>query len=85
MWMNYLASSKIFDFLGLKDNIAINIHKEGHAVIAEDINYLAAFIKDRIYGEQTEGVDLNDLKTSVFALDVNKDPLADTFTEKWIH
>jgi hypothetical protein len=85
MWMNYLASSNIFDFLGLKDNIAINIHKEGHAVIAEDINYLAAFIKDRIYGEQTEGVDLNDLKTSVFALDVNKDPLADTFTEKWIH
>jgi len=85
MWMNYLASSRIFKFLELEDNIVINIHKEGHAVIAEDINYLGAFIKDRLYGEKSDSVNLDDLKTSVFALDVNKDPLWDTFMEKWIH
>ena len=83
MWFSYLATQKIYDFLDLSDHLAINIHREGHAVIAEDIEYMAAYFKEMVYGETATDVNLDNLKTSVFALDVNKDPIWETFAEHW--
>ena len=44
MWLCYKATKIIYDYLGISDNIAINIHKEGHAVIEEDIKYMVQYI-----------------------------------------
>ncbi len=82
MWYSYLAAQKVFDFLGLSDNLAINIHKEGHAVIAEDMEYMTDYFNYHVYGIAPE-TDLNALKTSVFALEENWDPAWDTFADEW--
>lgn len=73
MWYSYLGARKIFKALGLVDNIAINIHKQGHAVIPEDIEYMTDYFNSRVYGKKPEK-NPDDLKTSVFALDANADP-----------
>ncbi len=83
MWFSYLATKEIYDFLGISDNIKINIHKEGHAVIAEDMEYMTQYFSKMVYGTEPT-VDLSGLDTSVFDLDVNKDPIWDTFNEDWI-
>lgn len=83
MWFSYLATKEIYDFLGISDNIKINIHKEGHAVIEEDMKYMTQYFNKMVYGiEPTD--DLSVLDTSVFDLDVNKDPVWDTFNEDWV-
>lgn len=82
MWFSYLATKEIYDFLGISDNIKINIHKEGHAVIPEDMEYMTQYFSQKVYGTIPES-DLSVLDTSVFDLDVNKDPIWDTFTDTW--
>lgn len=83
MWYTYLASKQIYDYLGVGDNIKINIHKEGHAVIEEDVNYMAAYFKEKVYGIKSD-IDLSVLDTSVFALEQNVDHKMDNMTEDWI-
>ena len=82
MWYSYLAAQKVFDFLGLSDHLAINIHKEGHAVIAEDVEYMTDYFNYHVYGIEPEK-DLDDLKTSVFALEQNRDAEWDSFADGW--
>ena len=82
MWFSYLATKEIYDFLDISENIKINIHKEGHAVIPEDMEYMTQYFNQMVYGITPES-DLSVLDTSVFALDVNKDPIWDSFTETW--
>ena len=83
-WMTYLGAKKVFDFLGLEDHIAINVHLQGHAVIEEDVKYMVQYFDKMVYGIQPTS-DLSVLQTSPFALPQNKDSFADTFTSKWIH
>lgn len=92
MWMSFLGARRVFAFLGIEDNIAINVHKEGHAVIPEDIDYLAAYLTQIVCNREGAGspspredegtavnTDIADLKTSVFELEANYDPAWNIF------
>ncbi len=84
MWMSYLGAKHVFDYLDLSDHIAINIHKEGHAVIDEDVKYMVQYFDYHVYGIQPT-MDLSTLQTSVFALPRNWDKTWDTFDDKWLY
>ncbi|MBQ8547615.1 MAG: hypothetical protein IJ427_03870 [Lachnospiraceae bacterium] len=82
MHLCYKATESIYEFLGIEENIAINIHKEGHAVIAEDMNYMIDYFNYHVYGKEP-ALDLSDLTTSVFEEAENYDPIYDEFNKKW--
>jgi len=82
MHLCYKATKSIYEFLGIEENIAINIHKEGHAVIAEDMNYLIDYFNYHVYGKEP-ALDLTDLTTSVFEEEKNYDPIFDDFNKEW--
>lgn len=82
MWYGYLAARKIYKALGIENNIAINIHKEGHAVIPEDIDYMTDYFNYHVYGIEPT-MNLDDLNTSVFALEQNIDHSMDGFADNW--
>lgn len=82
MYLCYKAANSVFDFLGLEDHIAVNIHKEGHAVIEEDMRYIIDYFNYHVYGKEPT-LDLENLKTSVFEEDANYDPLFDEFNKEW--
>ncbi len=84
MWYTYLGAKEIYNTLGIGDNIKINIHTSGHAVIEEDMKYLTQYFKQKVYGIEPAD-DLSVLDTSVFALEQNADPAMVGFTDKWIH
>lgn len=83
MWYSYLGAKEIFRSLGIEDHIAINIHKEGHAVIPEDIEYMTDYFDYHVYGKEPDHK-LEDLNTSVFALEQNVDKSMDGFTDWWM-
>ncbi|NLO09261.1 MAG: hypothetical protein GX129_05255 [Clostridiales bacterium] len=78
MWLTYLAAREIYDFLGLKDNIAIHIHKEGHMVTDEDMVYLLDYCDYHFYGKESES-DLSDLTTSLYIEPANYDQIYDQY------
>lgn len=82
MHLCYKATESIYEFLGIKENIAINIHKEGHAVIAEDMNYMIDYFNYHVYGKEPT-LNLSDLTTSVFEESKNYDPIYDDFNKDW--
>ncbi|MGN1084658.1 MAG: sugar-binding protein, partial [Lachnospiraceae bacterium] len=82
MYLCYKAANSVYSFLGLEDHIAVNIHKEGHAVIEEDMRYIIDYFNYHVYGKEPS-LDLSDLKTSVFEEDANYDPLFDEFNAGW--
>ncbi len=84
MWYTYLGAKEIYTFLGLEDNIKINIHTSGHAVIEEDMQYMTEYFKEKVYGIKPES-DLSVLDSSVFALEQNADPKMEGYTDSWIH
>lgn len=84
MWASYLGIKRVYDFLGISDNLAINIHTEGHAVIEEDVRYMVQYFDYHVYGIKPS-MDLSKLQTSVFALPKNHDKYLDTFTDKWAY
>lgn len=84
MWLCYKATKIIYDYLGISDNIAINIHKEGHAVIEEDIKYMVQYFDYHVYGIQPS-IDLSTLQTSVFDLPKNSDPFFSSFSGHWTY
>lgn len=84
MWYTYLGAKEVYEFLGIGDNIKINIHTSGHAVIEEDMQYMTEYFKEKVYGIKAES-DLSVLDTSVFALEQNVDHKMDDFTGSWIH
>ncbi len=83
MWYAFVASKLIFERLGFGDNVKVNIHKEGHAVIAEDMVYMAEYFKQKAYGIAPKS-DLSVLDSSVFALEANTDGEMLHFTDGWI-
>lgn len=83
MWLGYKATKVVYDYLDIADNIAINIHKEGHAVIVEDMNYMCQYFDKHVYG-MSPTLNLNNLKTSVFDLPKNTDPYFSSFGSNWI-
>ncbi len=82
MHLCYKATKSIYEFLGLEENIAINIHREGHAVIAEDMNYMIDYFNHHVYGKEPT-LKLTDLTTSVFEEEKNYDPIFDDFNKEW--
>lgn len=84
VWMAYLGMKHVWDYVGLSDHLAINIHRSGHAVIAEDVEKMVQYFDYHVYGINPS-MNLEELQTSVFALPKNKDSFADTFASNWVH
>ncbi len=82
MYLCYKAARSVYGFLGLEDHIAVNIHKEGHAVIWEDMRYLMDYFNLHVYGKKP-GLDLSSLTSSVFEEEANYDPFFDSFSYGW--
>jgi endo-1,4-beta-xylanase len=80
MWLTYLAAREIYDFLDLKDNIAIHIHKEGHMVTDEDMVYLLDYCDYHFYGKESES-NLSDLTTSLYIEPENYDSIYDPYID----
>jgi len=73
MYVSYLAAKKIYDSLGLADNIGIHLHAIGHALTLEDVKYLVEFCNLKFYGIQDGRMDLSQLKTSIYEDERNYD------------
>lgn len=84
VWMAYCGMRHVWDYVGLSDHLAINIHKSGHAVIQEDVEKMIQYFDYHVYGIQPK-MDLKELQTSVFDLPKNKDSYQDTFTSSWLY
>lgn len=83
MWLCYKAANSIYQFLGLEDHLAVNIHKEGHAVIQEDMEYMIDYFNYHVYGIEPT-LDLSALKMSVFEEKANYDSIFDEFNQDWV-
>ena len=65
MWETYKEAKKIFTTLGFEDNIVFQIHKEGHAVIDEDVVKLLDFADYHLYHKEKTTL-LDTLGTCLF-------------------
>lgn len=74
MWLTYLAAKEVFDFLGISENIAIHLHKEGHMVTDEDMVYLLDYCDYHFYGIKGDS-NLEDLTTSLYMEPANYDEI----------
>ena len=54
MWETYKEAKKIFDALGYGEHIMFQIHKEGHAVIDEDVVLFLDYADKYLYGKDVE-------------------------------
>lgn len=66
MWECYKKANELYEEMGLADHLIAHFHKEGHAVLQEDMEFLIPYFNKMHYGILAE-VDLAKLKTSVFA------------------
>lgn len=66
MWECYKEANAYYTGKGLGENLVVHFHKEGHAVLQEDLEYVIPYINKMHYG-MDENVDMKALKTSVFA------------------
>ena len=66
MWECFKKANDIYENEGLGDHLAVNFHKEGHAVILEDAELFIRYFNHMYYGMET-GIDISKLKTTVFA------------------
>lgn len=82
MWLTYKATKPVYDFLGISDNIAVNMHKEGHAVVQEDMEYIIDYFNYHVYGIEPT-LDLSRIQTSVFELEANKADIFTDFNKDW--
>ncbi len=65
MWETYKEAKKIFSELEEEEHIAFQIHKEGHAVIDEDVVLLLDYADKHLYGKESKS-DLSKLDTCLF-------------------
>lgn len=84
-WMNpagtyltYLAARRVYEALGINDNIAIHLYAVGHTLTMENIKYLVEFCEEKLFGIRHGVRNLKDLQTSIFELPENYDPYFDT-------
>lgn len=73
MWMNYLASKDLFEYMGISDHLAVCLHETGHMVTQRDLEYLLDFADYHLYGKKPVSK-LADLTTSLYALPQNANP-----------
>ena len=66
MWECYKRADAVYAQAGLSDRLAVHFHKEGHAVIEEDMDLIIRYFNHMYYGSDT-GVRPEDLKTTLFA------------------
>ena len=67
MWECFKKSLEVYKAEGLSDNLAIHFHKEGHAVIDEDMELITGYFERMYYGLDT-GETPDKLKTTAFAM-----------------
>lgn len=65
MWECYKKANEAYAEMGLESHLVCHFHKEGHAVLQEDMELLIAYFNQMYYGMEPT-VDLKLLKTSVF-------------------
>ena len=65
MWECYKKADEDYSQEGLEEHLAVHFHKEGHAVLEEDMKLIVAYFNKMYYGIDT-GVDIKALKTTVF-------------------
>lgn len=65
MWECYKRAAVVYEREGLSDNLVVHFHKEGHAVIDEDMELITGYFDHMYYGMDT-GVDPEDLKSTFF-------------------
>ncbi|MBR6020363.1 MAG: hypothetical protein IK055_09135 [Lachnospiraceae bacterium] len=66
MWECYKRANTIYEAHGFGDHLVANFHREGHAVLPEDMELIVAYFNWMYFGMDTLP-DLAPLKTSVFA------------------
>lgn len=68
MYVTYKEAEKVYDFLGLGDHIAIQVHLQGHAIRIEDMEKLLDYCEAQLYGEAWERLRTcpEQLKTCVY-------------------
>lgn len=81
MWLCYKIAKEIYKKFGLEDHIVCNMHKEGHAVIAEDMKLIIAYFEKMIYKNDTD-IDLSKLDSSEFENEANYEPVFDKIVKK---
>ena len=65
MWECFKKADEEFSKANLSDHLVASFHKEGHAVIQEDMERIVTYFNHMYYGMDT-GVDIKALKTSLF-------------------
>ena len=65
MWECYKKANSYFCEQKLSDHLVVNFHKEGHAVLAEDMELIISYFNKMYFGFETS-ININQLKTSVF-------------------
>ena len=71
MYMTYLKAKEVYDYLGISDNIAVQMHLTGHAVIDEDMVYLLDYSDLHLYGKAPSS-DMSKLTSTVYGLEENR-------------
>ncbi|MBR5799193.1 MAG: hypothetical protein IKY23_03935 [Lachnospiraceae bacterium] len=66
MWECYKKADEIYTQMGLREHLVVHFHKEGHAVIEEDMKLLISYFNKMYYGLGEEP-DWAMLKTTAFA------------------
>lgn len=72
MHKTYVETVKVYEFLGIPDNICVNIHKQGHAVLLSDMVKLLDYCDVMLYCKNPADVetDLRSLKQKEYFLRV---------------
>ncbi len=65
MWECFKRADSEYEKEGLRDNLAVHFHKEGHAVLEEDARLFIPYFDHMYYGTDPD-LDLGTLKTTVF-------------------
>lgn len=65
MWQCYKKANEVYEKEGLSDHLVIHIHKEGHAIIDEDMEFITRYF-DKMYYQNDTGLNIENLKTSVY-------------------
>lgn len=65
MWECYKKANEVYLQLGLSDHLIVHFHKEGHAVIDEDMEIIVSYFNNMRYGIGDKP-DMKELKTTIF-------------------
>ncbi len=66
MWECYKKADEVYRAAGLWDRLVIHFHKEGHAILEEDMELIIEYFNHMHYGMELK-TPLESLKTTVFA------------------